>query len=129
MPYELGDYLRSINDTKEQLITNDIEESEKKYLPYIVNRCLSYFVDTIMFANMMNMHPFLDKKLQFDFLINIVRKRKRFRKWDKKDDPVILKVVKEYYDLNDEKAKQIINILSPDQLNYIQGQMERGGKQ
>ena len=89
------DYLNSINYSKKDIMVDDIAEDE--YNPFMVNRGLSYFQDTVLYANEMNRYHHLDNRLQFDFLINIVRKRKRFSKWTKSTNPDTLNVVKEYY--------------------------------
>ena len=88
------DYLNSINYSKKDIMVDDIAEDE--YNSFMVNRGLSYFQDTILCANEMNRYHHLDSRLQFDFLINIIRKRKRFSKWAKNTDPDALSVVKEY---------------------------------
>ena len=79
--YELKDYLKAVNQTKEPLMDGDDEEWEKKYPPFIVNKCVAPFPDTIMLVNEINQLPYVDKKLQFDFLINSLRPRKRFTPW------------------------------------------------
>ena len=84
MSYELKDYLNAINYEKKNLMDTDDEMWEKKYPPYVVNRCLAPFRDTIMLVNEMNKLHHLDKKLQFDFLLNSIRTRKRFIPWIKK---------------------------------------------
>ena len=84
MSYELKDYLNSINFTKENLMSEEDPTWEKKYPPFIVNKCLSGFIDTVMFANEMNVNHQLPSRLQYDFLINTVRKRKRFSPWLKR---------------------------------------------
>ena len=81
--------------------------TEKAYNGYMINRSLSYFPDTVLAANEMNVNHQLDKKMQFDFLINIIRKRKRFSKWEKKKADGDVDVVKEYYGYNDLKAVSI----------------------
>ena len=101
---------------------------EKNYPPYIVNKCMSHHLDTVMYANEMNMYPALDKKLQYDFFINTVRSRKRFSPWDKKQKMNDLEVVKQYYGYSNEKARQALNILTPDQLNVIKNKLNKGGK-
>jgi hypothetical protein len=80
-----------------------------------------------MYANELNKTPNLDKKLQYDFLINIVRKRKRFSPWLRKDKIKDLEYVKKYYGYSDEKAKQALNILNKEQLTYIKQKFETGG--
>ena len=126
--YPLKDYLNSINYTKKSVMESDDPAWEKNYPPYIVNKCMSHHMDTVMYANEMNMHSHLDKKLQYDFFINTVRSRKRFSPWDKKQKMNDLEVVKQYYGYSNEKARQALNILTPDQLNFIKNKLNKGGK-
>ena len=126
--YPLKDYLNSINYTKENRMDSDDPLWEKNYPPYIVNKCMSHHLDTVMYANEMNMYPALDKKLQYDFFINTVRSRKRFSPWDKKQKMNDLEVVKQYYGYSNEKARQALNILTPDQLDVIKNKLNKGGK-
>jgi hypothetical protein len=126
MTYELKDWLNSINWTKQNLI--DEEPSiEKEYPPYIVNRCLSGFIDSIMFANEMNQYHSLPKKMQYDFFINSLRKKKRFTPWIRQDKIKDLDYVKRYYGYSNEKAKQALRILTKEQLNFIKSKFETGG--
>ena len=106
---------------------NDLD-AQKKYPPYIVNRCLSSFTDTILFANEMNRNPHLPNKMQYDFFINSVKPRKRFSPWARKDSIDYLDVVKEYYGYNDDKALQALRILTKDQLDTIKKSLSKGGK-
>lgn len=122
-PFE---FLNSINYSKKNLITDDI--SEKAYNGFMVNRSLSYFPDTVLAANEMNINHHLDNKLQNDFLINILRKRKRFSKWEKKKSDGDVEVIKEYYGYNDLKARQVVNLLSPDQLQELHKKVSKGGR-
>lgn len=122
----LSDYLNSINQTKKNIIIDN--ETEKAYPPFIINKCLAAFHDTILFSNEMNMYPFLDKKMQYDFFINSISPRKRFSPWAKKTDISFLNAVKEYYGYNDDKALQAIRILSKDQLEHIKKFVYKGGK-
>jgi len=122
-PFE---YVTAINYTKTNMIVD--EETEKDYLPYMSNRSLSYFQDTVAVANAMNQYHILDKKLQFDFLINIVRKRKRFSKWIKPEVVTDLEVVKEYYGYSNEKAKQALSVLSAEDLTELSKRMYKGGR-
>ena len=119
------DFINSINHTKENLIVDDA--TEKAYNPYITNHQLSYFSDTVHIVNVLNKYHHLDKKLQYDFLLNIVRKRKRFTKWNKPDDVGNLEVVKEYYGYSNEKAKSILPLLSPETIEIIKQRMYKGG--
>ena len=110
--YELKDYLKAINQSKEKLMDGEDEEWEKKYPPFIVNKCLSPFPDTIQLVNEMNQLPHLDKKLQFDFLINSLRPRKRFTPWMKAKKLDNLEYVKEDYGYSNAKARSALTILT-----------------
>ena len=122
-PFE---YCNAINYTKKDIMIDDI--SEKKYSAYMVNRQLSYFPDTILAANEMNKNSHLDNRLQFDFFINIIRKRKRFSKWFKPEHVSDLDVVKEYYGYSNEKARQVLTILSTEQINELKNKVAKGGR-
>ena len=121
------DYVNSINITKKDIMHDDI--SEKAYTPFMVNRALSYFNDTVLYANEMNINHTIDNKLQYHFLINIIKKKKRFSKWLKPQEVENLELIKEYYGYSNEKAKQSLRILTKDQLNFIKSKFETGGKQ
>lgn len=121
-PFE---FLNAINTTKKNLIVDDI--TEKAYNAYIINRSLSYFPDSVLAANEMNINHHLDNKLQNDFLINIMRKRKRFSKWEKKKSDGDVEVIKEYYGYNELKARQVQNLLSPNQLQELHMKVNKGG--
>ena len=125
---ELKDWLNSINQTKKNLIDED-PSLEKEYPPYIINRCFSGHLDAVMFSNEMNQYHFLDKKMQYDFFINILRVKKRYSPWLRKDTIKDLDLVKRYYGYSNEKAKQALRILSKEQLNFIKSKFETGGKQ
>jgi hypothetical protein len=120
------DYLNAINNTKKDIMVDDI--TEKAYNPFMINRSLSYFPDTVLFANEMNRVPHLDKKPQFLFFINTVRKRKRFSKWAKPIEESDLEVVKEYYGYSNEKAKQALTLLTKEQINELKKKVDRGGR-
>ena len=124
---DLKDWLNSINVTKNNLIDED-PDLEKGYPAYIINRCLSGQIDSVMFANEINKHPNLSKKLQYDFFLNSLRKRKRFSPWLRKDQIENLELVKRYYGYSNEKAKQVLNILTREQLSFIRDRLETGGK-
>ena len=124
---ELKDWLNSINLTKKNLIDED-PSLEKEYSPYIINRCLSGHLDCIMFTNEMNQYHFLDKKMQYDFLLNTLRSKKRFSPWLRKDTIKDLDLVKRYYGYSNEKAKQALSILTKQQLSFIKSKFETGGK-
>ena len=122
------DYLNAINTSKENLFEND-PQAGKDYDAFIVNRGLSYFPDTVFYANQMNQHAGLDKDMQFFFFLNIISKKKRFSKWSKKDPASEdLKLVKEYYGYSSEKAAEALKILSKDNLIMIKEKLHKGGK-
>ena len=128
MSYELKDYLNAINHEKTNLLDTDDEMWEKKYPPFIVNKCLAPFPDTIFLVNEMNKHHQLDKKLQFDFLLNSLRTRKRYTPWLKASKQKNLEYVKEYYGYNNEKAKSALKILNDEQIKTIKDSLNKGGK-
>ena len=128
MTYELKDYLNAINHEKKNLMDTDDEMWEKKYPPFIVNKCLAPFTDSIHLVNEMNVNCHLDHKLQFDFLLNSLRARKRFTPWLKADKIDDLEYVKEYYGYSNEKAKSALKLLDDEQIKTIKDSLNKGGK-
>jgi hypothetical protein len=128
MSYELKDYLKSINETKENLMDSDDPMWEKKYSPYIINKCLAPFNDTIMLVNEMNMRHHLDTKLQYDFLLNTIRSKKRYAPWVKADKLKDLEYVKEYFGYSNAKAKAALQILDNEQITTIKNSLNKGGR-
>ena len=128
MSYELKDYLNAINHEKKNLLDTDDEMWEKKYPPFIINKCLAPFPDTIFLVNEMNKHHQLDKKLQFDFLLNSLRTRKRYTPWLKASKQKNLEYVKEYYGYNNEKAKSALKLLNDEQIKTIKDSLNKGGR-
>jgi hypothetical protein len=127
--YELKDYLKAINETKEPLLDSDDLMWDKKYPPFVINRCLSMFWDTLMPANEMNGLHFLPRRLQFHFLINTIRKKKRFGgKWLTQSKLKDLDYVKEYYGYSNEKAREALTILSKEQIEEIKTKLSKGGR-
>ena len=120
------DYVNAINYSKKDIMQT--RDDEKVYVPFMVNRSLSYFSDTVLLANEMNKYHHLDSRLQFSFLINIIRKRKRFSKWVKPELENDLESVKEYYGYSNEKARQILSLLSPSQIKQIKEKVSKGGR-
>ena len=120
------DYVNSVSHTKKDIMSDDIDEN--KYNGYMVNRSLSYFNDTVMLANVLNQYNSLDKKLQYHFLINTIRKRKRFSKWMKPETESDIEVVKEYYGYSNEKARQVLPLLSPENITIIKQKVNKGGR-
>ena len=123
---ELKDWLNSINFNKTNLIEED-PSTIKDYAPYIINRCLSGNIDSILFANEMNKYSFLDKDMQYSFYLNTLRKKKRFSPWLRKEKVTDLEIIKQYYGYSNEKASNALKILTPEQINYIKQRLETGG--
>lgn len=119
------DFINAIHHSKESLIVD--EWSEKQYNPYIINRGLSFGADTAIYANEMNSRPHLDRLLQFDFLINTIRPRKRYNKWLKAETVEVLDSIQEYYGYSKEKARQVLPLLSDTQIKTIKSRLNRGG--
>ena len=122
-PFKFTD---AINYTKQDIMIDDI--TEKAYNPFLINRSLSYFPDTVLAANEMNRNHHIDNRLQFDFFIYIIRKRKRFSKWFKPEQISDLEIVKEYYGYSNEKARQILTLLSTEQINELKTKVAKGGR-
>ena len=127
MEPELKDWLNSINFNKDDL-TEDDEHIIKSYPPFIINKCLSGHIDSVLFANEMNRYHFLDKDMQYKFYLNILRKRKRFSPWIRKDKVSDLDIVKSYYGYSNEKARQVMRILSTKQIDYMKQRLDIGGR-
>lgn len=103
-------------------------EDEKSYVPFVVNKALSFHSDCILLANEMNQNMHLDKKLQYQFLLTTVRSWKRpFKKWMKLEKPNDLEAVKLAYGYSDQKAREVLSILSDDQKSEIRKLMDKGG--
>ena len=125
MKYELKDWLNSINFTKENLIEDP--DAISSYPPYIINRCLSGHLDTVLFANEMNKYSNIDKDMQYSFFLYTLRKRKRFSPWLKKEQVDDLDLVKKHYGYSNEKARIAVSLLTNTQLEYIRNKHEQGG--
>tara|TARA_B100000900_G_C20587968_1_gene720442 strand:+ start:1680 stop:2057 length:378 start_codon:yes stop_codon:yes gene_type:complete len=116
---KLTEYLNSINYEKNNIFLNDPELAEKNYLPYVINRCLSYFTDTILHANQMNMHSDLSGKMQYDYYMETIRKRKRFSKWIKNEITDDLQLVMDEFKCSAPKAKNILPLLSDEYISHL----------
>ena len=122
---DLKHWLNTINFTKENLLD---EDTTLKYPAFIVNKCLSGSLDAVLFANEMNKSHHLDQKLQYDFYINSLRKKKRFAPWLKKGKVEDIDAVKKYYGYSNEKAQQAMRILTKEQISYIKKKLDTGGR-
>lgn len=123
-------YVDSVTNTKKNLMrgsAND-ELAESGYNPFLTNKSLSYHQDAILHSNEMNMYGFLDNKLQYEFLLNSLRKRKRFAKWHKKSEDETVDLVMNYFGYGRSEAIQAINVLTNEQIEHIRNAFDRGGK-
>ena len=126
--YSLKSYLTAINWSKKKLMDTDDDTWEKKYPPYIINKGLSYFADTVIMANEMNRLHHASKHMQFSFLINTIRSQKRFSKWLKASKIKDLEAIKEYYKYSNNRAKEALSLLTREQVDYIKQKLSKGGK-
>ena len=126
--YELKEYLNSINLSKKNLMDGDDPLYEKKYPSFIINKCLAPFNNTIMLVNEMNYHNHLDNKLEYDFLLNSLKREKRFASWMKASKVKNLEYVKEYFGYNNQKARAALDILTDEQIATIKIKLNKGGK-
>ena len=122
-PFE---FIKAINTSKNVMKDGDTM-TEKDYIPFLVNRGLSFFQDTIIQVNEMNRLHFLDNKLQFDYLLNNIRPRKRWSKWLKPDKIDNLELVKEYFGFSNEKAKDALEVLTNEDIEDIKSKLAKGG--
>jgi len=127
MSYELKEYLNAINFTKKDLMKSEDELWQKKYPAFIVNKLLSAFSDTIMFVNEMNRNHFLDKDMQFQFLLNSIRTKKRYSPFLRASKLKEIECVKEYYGYSNNKAKAALDILTKDEIKIIKEKLYKGG--
>ena len=126
---ELKDWLNSINKTKIDLLQeDDAGLDEKEYVPFIVNRCLSYFPELIYLVNEMNQLADADKKMQYHFLLNTIEAKNRFSPWQKETKQEHLDAIKQYYGYSNTKAKDVLRILTKEQVSYILMKLEHGTK-
>lgn len=120
----LSDILNSINQTKENLFTSD-PRIEKEYVPFVINKCFSYFPDTIFYANRMNQVSSLDKKMQYDYLLSTISKKKRFSKWIKPEENKDIEVIKEVYGYSEQRAREVLDLVSVEDLKQF---IQKGGQ-
>ena len=126
MSYELKDYLNAINFTKKNLMDSEDKLWQKKYPSFIVNKILSGFQDTVMLVNEMNRNHFVDKDMQFHFLLNSIRSKKRFSPFLRANKLKDIECVKEYYGYSNDKAKSALDILTNDQIKLIKEKLYKG---
>jgi hypothetical protein len=121
------DFVNSITHTKKDLMSTGLPLEEKAYTPFMVNRALGYFPDTVLFANIMNQYSGLDNKLQYDFLRHIVRKKKRFSKWNKPKSGEKHEIIKEYTGYSDVRVSEVIELFTDQDIKEMKEIMSQGG--
>lgn len=123
-------YVDSVSYTKQNLMrgTANDELAERGYKPYLTNRSLSYHQDSILYANEMNMRPATEFKWQYEYLLNTLRKRKRFAKWKKQEPDAAVEMIMEYFGYGRAKAEQAMRVLTDEQLAMIEVALDKGGK-
>jgi hypothetical protein len=123
-------YVDSVSYTKKNLMrgTANDELAERGYKPFLANKALSYHQDAILYINELNRRPQLDNKLQYEFLLNSLRKRKRYAKWQKKVDDVSLELIMEYFGYGRAEALHALKVLTDEQLAMIEVALDKGGK-
>ena len=119
------DFVNSINVSKDNLIEKD-PNCEKDYVPFLTNRALSYFPDTVLYANVMNGFPVLANKLQYEYLLNSIRPKRRFSKWAKRDESENIKALSRYYGYSMKKAEEVLPIFSQEQIDTIKEKITLG---
>ena len=122
-PFE---YIKSINESKKDIMVDDI--AEKGYNPFIINRNFSFFNDTVLYANEMNKYHHLEHRLQFDFFINIIKRKKRLSKWVKPQDINNLELIKQHYGYSNEKAKSVLELFSNEDIEELKRKGLKGGR-
>ena len=123
---QLGDFLKAINQSKKNIIDED-PMTEKEYLPFVVNRTLSYFLDTVLYANEVNVQSHTDNKMQFDFLLNTIRANRRFSRWLKPEENEDIDAIKEYYGYSSQNPRDVLDIFTRSQLSLIHEHLNKGG--
>lgn len=119
---ELFDFLNSINNNKKNLYQQD-SNADKVYVPYVINKSLSYFLDTVLYANFMNTMGHLPKRMQYEYYLYSVRKGKRYSKWHKEEPNDAIDIIKQYYECSDKKAREYATVLTEDQINELRSQL------
>jgi len=121
----LFDYLNSINYDKQDIMD---DETQKEYVPFLINRFLSAQIDTVLYANEVNQRPFLSPRMQYDYLRHSIRSKRRFCKWMKKEKIEKVELLKNFFEYNQLRAEEIADIISDEQLIEIKASMDTGGQ-
>jgi hypothetical protein len=123
---QLKDFLNSINTSKENLMDTD-SKVERLYPSFVVNKCLSYFPDTLLAVNQINAICHADKKMQYDYLMNSIRPKKRFAPWGKKIEDQDVELVMQAFKVSERKALEMVDLLTQEKLEIIRQSQYTGG--
>jgi hypothetical protein len=126
MTLELSDWLNSINQKKNNLLEEN-SDNIKRYNPFVINRLMSAHLDTILYANEMNRYYLLDKDMQYQFYLHSIKTKRRYSDWARKKELQDLDNVKTFYGYNTDKARDVLKILTREQLSYIETRLNVGG--
>jgi hypothetical protein len=123
------DYINAVSDNKKNIMvgTENDDLAEKSYNPYLTNKSLSYHADAILYVNEINQHANLDNKLQFDYYLHGLPKKKRFSKWAKKDENEDIEIISQWYGCNYSKAAEILSLINKNTLDLIKQKLQKGG--
>ena len=122
---QIWDWVNSVNYTKINLLKEN--EDIKEYVPFVVNKSMSYHLDAVMFSNEMNRLFHIPPQAQYHFYLNVLSRRKRFSKWEKKEVSSDIELIKQYYNINTTKALEVLELLSKTQIEYIKNKLENCG--
>ena len=125
--YKLGEFLKDINTQKKNILRDD-PDAHKDYSPFVINRILGGFLDTLLHVNQLNIRKFADKQMQYDYLIHAIKKRSRYNKNTPKNNDLNISLIKEYYGYNTERAFEVLPLLSEKQLEKMRESLEKGGR-
>jgi len=115
----LSEVLNAINYNKENIFSSLPDVTNKEYVPFVINKSLSYFPDTILQANNMNIRPHVDERMQFHYLMNSIRKKKRFSRWQKSNTSKEVEAIMSCFGYNIQRAEEVLSILTQVQIDQI----------
>ena len=107
------------------------DEKPSSYSPYLIQRGLfSNDASTINILNAANQRV-MDKRMHYHFLLYSIPKNMKYVSPSKKKKDALtnkyLSLVRKYFNYNEVKAKDAINILSIHQLEQIETSFYKGG--
>ena len=119
------EYLNSINTTKKNIIrdSEDRFSAEKSFPAFPVLRSLSYHVDAVQLVNELNTRSLdefgLTPIMKYEFLLDVLPKKKRFAKWAKSEFEELAEIIVELENISYAKALEIIPLLSENKIEHL----------